>query len=205
MAEFNNSSKILLNPLKTDNIKTPKSDEGSPNFINQQNQTNQQESCDGNSTQELKSLKEKLDSKDRKKLDDIVESLKNSQVRPINNQQRNLDREEGGLEQEIHETQSHIIDEWDNRGEEVIEMGKHNPINKSSGKKSMLWNLKRKRLQQKKIDEELGNLSDDLKKLKAQDEQKGSDFDSRKKQSFSQRIQALKKDRTDFKPPSRIR
>ncbi|NBX52998.1 MAG: hypothetical protein EBT63_05055 [Proteobacteria bacterium] len=205
MAEFNDSSKKLLDLSKNNNISSPNSDEGSPNFINQQNQANQQNSCDENLTQETKNLKEKLDSKDKKKLDDLIESLKNSQVRPINNQQRNLDREDGGLEQENIESQAHIIDEWDNRGEEIIEMGKHNPINKSSGKKSMLWNLIRKRFQQKKINEELENLSDDLKKVKVQDEQKGSDFDSRKKQSLTQRFQALKEDRTDFKPPSKIR
>ena len=35
--------------------------------------------------------------------------------------------------------------------------------------------------------------------------QEGNEFDSRKKQSMTQRIQALKEDRTDFKPPSNIR
>jgi hypothetical protein len=69
----------------------------------------------------------------------------------------------------------------------------------------MLWNLKRKKLQEKKINEELADIAGDLKKLKMQNSQDGNEFDSRKQQSLTQRIQALKEDRTDFKPPSHIR
>lgn len=179
----------------------------SSNFINQ----NQQQPNDKNNIQASKpsdDIKEKLNSSDSLKLDEIINSLKNTQVRPINNQQRNLDREEGGVEYENHENLSQIVDEWDNRSQEVTEMGKHNPINKSSAKKSMIWNLKRQRLQQKKIVEELENYSDDLKKLKnqeTQNNQEGEAFDSRKRQNLIQKIQALKQDQNDFNPPNKTR
>lgn len=167
---------------------------------NQNNNSNQKESFN------KENVNENLNEEDKKQLDEIIEKLKKTQIRPMSNQQRNLDREEGGLENEIKETELHTIDEWDSRNDDIVAMGKDHPINNSSAKKSMLWNLKRKKLQDKKIKEELENASDDLKKLKNNIHQQESDeFDSRKKQSLTQRISALKQDRTDFKPPSKIR
>ena len=200
-----NLSNKLSNEIKNDRENKDSSD--SSNFINQDNQ----KQCDEPKNQKPQStddIKEKLNSSDSLKLNEIIESLKNTQVRPISNQQRNLDREEGGVEHENHEDLSQIVDEWDNRGQEVMEMGKHNPINKSSAKKSMIWNLKRKKLQQKKIDEELENISDDLKKLKNQERQnnqEGEAFDSRKRQNLIQKIQALRQDQNDFNPPNKTR
>ena len=69
----------------------------------------------------------------------------------------------------------------------------------------MIWNLKRKRAQQKMAQEEVADLNKDLKKSKAEQSQDGKIFDSRKTQSIKQKIQGLKEDRTDFKPPSRSR
>ena len=69
----------------------------------------------------------------------------------------------------------------------------------------MIWNLKRKRAQQKMAQEEVADLNKDLKKSKAEQSQDGNIFDSRKTQSIKQKIQGLKEDRTDFKPPSRSR
>ncbi len=159
------------------------------------------------STQKSESSSPKISEEDGKKIDDIIELLRKNQIMPISNQQRNLDREEGGLEAEESKSESSVIDEWDNRGQEVAEMGKSNPINNSSGKKAMLWNIKRKKLQEKKIEKEIEGIGDDLKKLKMEknSEQSGSEFDSRKTQSLNQRISALREDRNDFKPPSRIR
>ena len=146
--------------------------------------------------------------KNEPKIQEIIDYLIKSNSESYQaNQQRNLDREEGGLEAEESKSESSVIDEWDNRGQEVAEMGKSNPINNSSGKKAMLWNIKRKKLQEKKIEKEIEGIGDDLKKLKMEknSEQSGSEFDSRKTQSLNQRISALREDRNDFKPPSRIR
>jgi len=142
---------------------------------------------------------------ENQEVNDIIDILRKTKIRPLANQQRNLDREEGGVENEEKETEIHVNDEWDNRGKEVEEMANSHPINKSSGKKSMIWNLKRKRLQQKKIEEEIADATKDLKKAKAEQSQDGNVFDSRKTQSIKQKIQGLKEDRTDFKTPPRSR
>jgi hypothetical protein len=179
------------------------SDEGGDqNFIsNIQDATQKSEQKSENSTA-------KISEEDGKKIDDIIDLLRKSNIRPMANQQRNLDREEGGMEHENKETESHTIDEWDARGDEIIKMAESHPINKSTSKKSMLWNLKRKKLQEKKIKEEIADVSKDLKQIKMQKspEQGGSEFDSRWSQStLTQRINALREDRNDFKNPSKIR
>ena len=160
------------------------------------------------STQKSENSSAKISEEDGKKIDDIIDLLRKSNIRPMANQQRNLDREEGGMEHENKETESHTIDEWDARGDEIIKMAESHPINKSTSKKSMLWNLKRKKLQEKKIKEEIAEVSKDLKQIKMQKspEQGGSEFDSRSSQStLTQRINALREDRNDFKNPSKIR
>ena len=179
------------------------SDEGGDqNFIsNIQDSTQKSENKSQDSTS-------KIGEEDGKKIDDIIDLLRKSNIRPMANQQRNLDREEGGMEHENKETESHTIDEWDARGDEIIKMAESHPINKSTSKKSMLWNLKRKKLQEKKIKEEIAEVSKDLKQIKMQKspEQGGSEFDSRSSQStLTQRINALREDRNDFKNPSKIR
>ena len=159
-------------------------------------------------TQKSENSSAKISEEDGKKIDDIIDLLRKNNIRPMANQQRNLDREEGGMEHENKETETHTIDEWDDRGEEIIKMAESHPINNSTSKKSMLWNLKRKKLQEKKIKEEIADVSKDLKQIKMQKspEQGGSEFDSRKSQStLTQRINALREDRNDFKNPSKIR
>ena len=143
-----------------------------------------------------------ISEEDGKKIDDIIELLRRNNIRPMSNQQRNLDREEGGLESEENESEIASIDAWDGRGEEIIKMAESHPINNSSGKKAMLWNLKRKKLQEKKIKEEIAELSVDLKQLKVEknSEQSGSQFDSRKTQSLNQKISALREDRDNYNP-----
>ena len=179
------------------------SDEGGDqNFIsNIQDSTQKSEQKSENSSA-------KISEEDGKKIDDIIDLLRKNNIRPMANQQRNLDREEGGMEHENKETESHTIDEWDTRGDEIIKMAESHPINNSTSKKSMLWNLKRKKLQEKKIQEEIAEVSKDLKQIKMQKspEQGGSEFDSRSSQSsLTQRINALREDRNDFKNPSKIR
>lgn len=179
------------------------SDEGGDqNFIsNIQDSTQKSEQKSENSSA-------KISEEDGKKIDDIIDLLRKNNIRPMANQQRNLDREEGGMEHENKETETHTIDEWDARGDEIIKMAESHPINNSTSKKSMLWNLKRKKLQEKKIKEEIADVSKDLKQIKMHKnpEQGGSEFDSRKSQStLTQRINALREDRNDFKNPSKIR
>jgi hypothetical protein len=176
---------------------------GDQNFIsNIQDSTQKTENKSPESTS-------KISEEDGKKIDDIIELLRKNNIRPMANQQRNLDREEGGVEHEDKETESHTIDEWDGRGDEIIKMTESHPINKSSSKKSMLWNLKRKKLQEKKIQEEIADVSKDLKQIKMQknsEQNGGSEFDSRRSQStLTQRINALREDRNDFKNPPKIR
>ena len=145
----------------------------------------------------------KISEEDGKKIDDIIELLRKNNIIPISNQQRNLDREEGGLESEENESEIVSIDAWDNRFEEIAEMAESHPVNNSSGKKSMLWDLKRKKLQEQKIKEEIAELSADLKDLKIEknSEQGGSQFDSRSTQStLTQKINALREDRKDLNP-----
>ena len=144
----------------------------------------------------------KISEEDGKKIDDIIELLRKNNIRPISNQQRNLDREEGGLESEENESEIASIDAWDNRFEEIAEMAESHPINNSSGKKAMLWDLKRKKLQEQKIKEEIAELSVDLKQLKVEknSEQSGSQFDSRKTQSLNQKINALREDKDNSYP-----
>ena len=144
----------------------------------------------------------KISEEDGKKIDDIIELLRKNNIRPISNQQRNLDREEGGLESEENESEIVSIDAWDNRFEEIAEMAESHPINNSSGKKSMLWDLKRKKLQEQKIKEEIAEMSQDLNQLKIEknSEQNGSQFDSRKTQSLNQKISALREDRDNYNP-----
>jgi hypothetical protein len=183
---------------------SPSGDEGGDqNFIsNIQDSTQKSENKSPDSTS-------KISEEDGKKIDDIIELLRKNNIRPMTNQQRNLDREEGGMEHENKETESHTIDEWDGRGDEIIKMAESHPINNSTSKKSMLWNLKRKKLQEKKIQEEIADVSKDLKQIKMQknsEQNGGSEFDSRRSQSsLTQRINALREDRNDFKNPSKIR
>ena len=145
----------------------------------------------------------KISEEDGKKIDDIIELLRKNNIRPMSNQQRNLDREEGGLESEENESEIASIDAWDNRFEEIAEMAESHPINNSSGKKAMLWDLKRKKLQEQKMKEEIAELSADLKHLKIEknSEQSGSQFDSRSTQStLTQKINALREDQNDSNP-----
>ena len=174
---------------------------GDQNFIsNIQDSTQKTET---QSTDKSENSSAKISEEDGKKIDDIIELLRKNNIVPISNQQRNLDREEGGLENENNESEIASIDAWDNRFEEIAEMAESHPINNSSGKKAMLWDLKRKKLQEKKINEEIAELSADLKHLKIEknSEQNGSQFDSRSTQSsLTQKINALREDRNDSSP-----
>lgn len=174
---------------------------GDQNFISNIQDSSQK--SETQSTEKSADSSAKISEEDGKKIDDIIELLRKNNIIPISNQQRNLDREEGGLENEENEIEIASIDAWDNRFEEIAEMAESHPINNSSGKKSMLWDLKRKKLQEQKIKEEIAELSADLKDLKIEknSEQGGSQFDSRSTQStLTQKINALREDKKDLNP-----
>jgi hypothetical protein len=174
---------------------------GDQNFISNIQDSSQK--TETQSTDKSENSSAKISEEDGKKIDDIIELLRKNNIVPMSNQQRNLDREEGGLESEESESEIASIDAWDNRFEEIAEMAESHPINNSSGKKAMLWDLKRKKLQEKKINEEIAELSADLKHLKIEkkSEQNGSQFDSRSTQSsLTQKINALREDRNDSSP-----
>lgn len=197
----NDSTNITLEkaPEEPSIENSEKPEDSSPNFIKKSDDFGKE------NQDEAKDIKGKLNQNDSQKLDDIIDIFRKTKIRPLANQNRNLGVEEGGLENETNENEIHTVDNWDNRVEEILNMNETHPINKLSAKKSMLWILKRKKIQEKKINEELADLAGDLKKIKMQNSQDGNEFDSRKQQSLTQRIQALKEDRTDFKPPSNIR
>jgi hypothetical protein len=94
-------------------------EDGDQNFLsNIQDSTQKSENKSPDSTS-------KISEEDGKKIDDIIELLRKNNIRPMANQQRNLDREEGGMEHENKETESHTIDEWDGRGDEIIKMAEN--------------------------------------------------------------------------------
>ena len=74
-----------------------------------------------------------------------------TEIRPESHHQRNLSIETGGLEaQEQKNNKSEDI--WDDRSEEVDKMGTEGGIKSinTTAKRSMLWRLKRKRLDKEK-------------------------------------------------------
>ncbi len=94
----------------------------------------------------------------KEQADIVVEKLKNaSGIRPESFQQRNLDLEVGGLEEES-KTEISGEDLWDNRSEEVDEMsieGARKSIN-TTAKRSMIWRIKKNKMDKKeKISEEM--------------------------------------------------
>jgi hypothetical protein len=119
--------------------------------------------------------------------------VKSSAIRPEANQQRNLDREVGGTEEgkvgsekandELQEI--HTKDIWDDRSEEVDKMGSHIPLG-SNAKKSMIWRLKKAKLDGK---EAIAKAADAIEAHSIN--KSGKVFDSSKQQGgFKQMIQA---------------
>jgi len=81
-----------------------------------------------------------------------AEEVKTSAIRPEGNQQRNLDREIGGLEAKKADTsekaqKEYEKDAWDKRSEEVDQMGTdHAKVFNSTGMRSLVWKNKKKKL-----------------------------------------------------------
>jgi hypothetical protein len=87
----------------------------------------------------------------KQEISEVIDDLKKaSSIKPEGNQQRNLDRETGGLENE-EEMQNDEKDVWDDRSEEVDKMGAIDQLG-STAKKSMIWRKKKEKMEEKKMD-----------------------------------------------------
>ncbi len=97
-----------------------------------------------------KKKKRKTSSEKESKVNKIINDLIKFIPDPYqSNQQRNLDRETGGVEQEKTYTTS-AIDVWDTRPQEIEEMAEIDPQDfNSADKASMIWDKKRKKRQDK--------------------------------------------------------
>lgn len=97
-----------------------------------------------------KKKKRKTSSEKESKVNKIINDLIKFKPDPYqSNQQRNLDRETGGVEQEKTYTTS-AIDVWDTRPQEIEEMAEIDPQDfNSADKASMIWDKKRKKRQDK--------------------------------------------------------
>jgi len=96
-----------------------------------------------------KKKKRKISAEKESKVNKIIDDL--IKFKPENyqtNQQRNLDRETGGVEQEKTYT-TNPLDVWDSRPQEIEEMADIDPQDyNSDDKASMIWDKKRKKKQQ---------------------------------------------------------
>lgn len=107
---------------------------------------------------------------------------------PKNNQQRNLDKETGGLEAEKDKGISEK-DVWDDRSEQVDKMGSTN-VFKTSGMRSVVWKQKRKRLEAAKHAAEAAAIGDTLRKNKVDLE----DSSGTPTQGYVARLQNMRQD-----------
>lgn len=125
---------------------------------------------------------------------EFVKTQEDHAIRPESNQQRNLDREVGGLEEgkkgDEKENKKlmerHITDVWDNRSAEVNKVGSINPI-VGHDKESMIWRSKKHQLDEQRHEKD--------EKHDAHEERRdnfGKNYDSRSDQSggFRQMIKA---------------
>jgi hypothetical protein len=104
----------------------------------------------------LDEKQEKKDSKITEVFNNLVNDLtvakqKISEFLSRRNQQRNLDRENGGIETEEQKELSgkENKDVWDDRSEEVDKMGSTDTFN-TTGMKSVVWKAKKERIKAKK-------------------------------------------------------
>jgi hypothetical protein len=127
-----------------DNIKKPSDDE--PNFIKK------------DEAQSSESVQDWLSSDENEEdVEKAFNELKNikKDIRPEGNQQRNLDREEGGLE-DRHEVKISIEDVWDKRVEEIEAMAEGGS-QASSLSSNIKYFIAKKKRERREIKEAIGN------------------------------------------------
>jgi len=116
----------------------------------------------------------------------------NKKIRPYKRKVRGLDIENGGLEQSDDKKQKYVKDAWDDRSADLLKVGQVSPISSVNKKAMLLWYTSFYKTQ-KKI-QKVKNKKD-IAKLEIP-KQIGSDFDSSKKQTFTQKISALSRQDT---------
>lgn len=124
-------------------------------------------------------------------VEEVIDVLKGSSaIKPESNQQRNLDRETGGLEANAEKATFTSEDSWDERSEEVDRMGTNDPLSTGNKKSLRLLQIKKKK---QKEEEKKMHQNPPMKTLKTG---LGKNYDSSKQQSggFRQMIKA----RQDF-------
>jgi len=77
-------------------------------------------------------------------------------IKPKNNKTRGLDTEVGGLEDKEQQGGS-SKDAWDDRSEEVDEMGTSDVFN-TTGMRSVIWKKKKRKLNNQKLEEKYGDI-----------------------------------------------
>lgn len=130
--------------------------------------------------------------RDYHEIEEVVEELKKSSgVRPQGNQQRNLDREVGGVEAHAY-VETGEKDVWDDRSDQIDKEGAIDQLG-SAAKKSMIWRIKKGKMDNKKHAESADAASAHHENRK---QGSGSSFDSRleNQTGFGQMIKA----RNDF-------
>ncbi len=110
-------------------------------------------------------------------------------VKPESNQQRNLDRETGGLEEEQRQ-ETGEKDIWDDRSEEVDKMGSTDVFN-TTGMKSVVWKQKKDRLAKKRAEHQHAEAAGAA--IEAQNKSKEKSLDN---MGYVERLKHLKQDRS---------
>jgi hypothetical protein len=128
---------MIKNSLKQDSLNNLNEEEdvdGEPNFIKKEDNFVQKE----DQKKDLNSVFDGL----KQDLQKGINNIKS--IFPLNNKQRNLSEEVGGLEQKkIRLTKESKEDLWDKRSEEVDKMGSTNTF-ETTGMRSVIGKLKRK-------------------------------------------------------------
>jgi hypothetical protein len=123
---------------------------------------------------------------------EIINDLRKS-ILPLSNQQRNLDRETGGLEENRAEGEYTSDDIWDNRSEEVDKMGSTDTFN-TTGIRSFVWRKKKQMLDAKKLLKEIAKDAGVSAAVKGKvSEAAGS---TNKQEGYVSRLRKLKQDRS---------
>jgi hypothetical protein len=183
--------KILEEELEK---KAKLAEEGNTSLIN----------VDEDSDQNFIKLEDRLTevvSEETSEVQSLVGKLKNI-IFPAKKQQRDLDKEVGGLEAEEGK-EVFGKDVWDDRSEEVDKMGSTDTFN-TTGMKSVVWKQKRDRLTKKKHEKEHVKNAAEAAVMTNQNPQKGgisslgtqgqSSFDN---MSFTQRLKNLRQERSN--------
>ena len=143
--------------------------------------------------QKLEEIMGKLNLKQEEEEDDDQNFIKKDEaqvgaVKPESNQQRNLDRETGGLEEE-EEKETGEKDVWDDRSEEVDKMGSTDVFN-TTGMKSVVWKQKKDRLAKKRAAQHHAEAAGAA--VAAQSSSKEKSFDN---MGYVEKLKHLKQDR----------